>query len=146
MDYPIINSREDLDALAGTAVHDAFMASLAGTLWRLERDDVAQTWQAVECNVGIERFGFTRADFPDAVAPELPAYIPVPAKTKAERVAEKLAGVKAADEWQVQAAQAAMLALFIAQGKTEAQAYAESPLYHKAKDVLEEIEAIRTEP
>jgi len=104
MEFPIINSREDLDAFTGTAAHDAFMASLAGTLWRLERDDVAQTWRAVECNTGIERFGFTRADFPDAAAPELPIYIPLPAKTKDERIADVLKSVNAADEWQIQGA------------------------------------------
>lgn len=150
MEFPIINSREDLNAFTGTAAHDAFMASLAGTLWRLERDDVAQTWRAVECNVGIERFGFTRADFPDAVAPELPAYIPAPEKTKAERIAEKLASVNAADEWQIQGAAAGILALFVSKGMTEEAAdiaaYAASPMYHKAKDVLDEIEAIRAEP
>lgn len=150
MEFPIINSREDLDALAGTVVHEAFMASLAGTLWRLERDDAAQTWRVVECNWGIERFGFSRSDFPDAVAPELPSYIPVAPKTKAERIAEKLASVNATDEWQLYGAAAGILALYIARGLTEEDAkiaaYAGSPLYHKAKDVLDEIEAIRAEP
>jgi hypothetical protein len=72
----VINSREDLDAIAGTPAHDAFLAALRGSLWRLERDDVAGTWVAVEDNSTIERFGYARADFPDAVAPELPVYVP----------------------------------------------------------------------
>ena len=74
----VINTREDLDAIAGTIEHDVFMATLRGTLWRLEKDDQAGTWLAIEDNSTIERFGFTRADFPGAVAPALPAYVPPP--------------------------------------------------------------------
>lgn len=74
----LINTREDLDAIAGTPEHDAFMAMLRGTLWRLEKDDQAGAWLAIEDNSTIERFGFTRADFPGAVAPALPAYVPPP--------------------------------------------------------------------
>jgi hypothetical protein len=73
-----INTRADLDAITGTPEHVAFMALLAGTLWRLEKDDTAQAWVAIEDNSTIERFDFTRADFPGAVAPELPAYVPPP--------------------------------------------------------------------
>lgn len=69
-----------------------------------------------------------------------------PPQTKAQRIAALLAEVGAKEEWQVQAAAAGLLALFIARGKTEADAYADSPLYHKAKDVMDEIEAIRAEP
>ena len=72
-----INTREDLDAIAGTPEHVAFMALLAGTLWRLEKDDTAQAWVAIEDNSAIERFNFTRADFPDAQPPALPEYVPV---------------------------------------------------------------------
>jgi len=74
----VINTREDLDAVAGTVEHDVFMATLRGTLWRLEKDDQAGVWRAVEDNSTIERFGFTRADFPGATTPELPAYVPPP--------------------------------------------------------------------
>jgi len=76
MAYTVINTREDLDAITGTPEHDAFMATLRGTLWRLEKDDDAGVWRAVEDNTTITRFGFSRADFPGAVAPELPAYVP----------------------------------------------------------------------
>ncbi len=78
MASPVINTRADLNALAGTPEHDAFMAYLAGSLWRVERDDAAQAWKAVENNAVITRFGFARGDFPDAVAPSLPAYVPPP--------------------------------------------------------------------
>ncbi|MEN6629999.1 MAG: hypothetical protein ABFC42_10165 [Sulfuricella sp.] len=71
----VINTREDLDAIAGTAAHDEFMSALRGTLWRLEKDDLAQTWRAVEENATIERFGFTRADFPGSQPPALPIYV-----------------------------------------------------------------------
>lgn len=77
MVLPSINTREDLDAIAGTPEHVAFMALLAGTLWRLEKDDTAQAWVTIEDNSTIERFDFTRADFPDAQPPALPEYVPV---------------------------------------------------------------------
>lgn len=76
MGLPSINTREDLDAIAGTPEHVAFMALLAGTLWRLEKDDTAQAWVAIEDNSTIWRFNFTRADFPDAQPPALPEYVP----------------------------------------------------------------------
>lgn len=69
MPLTTINTRSDLDALAGTPDHDAFMSLLAGTLWRIEKDDTAQSWVAFEDNTTIERFGFTRANFPDALPP-----------------------------------------------------------------------------
>jgi hypothetical protein len=70
----IINTKEDIAALS-EAERNQFMQSLLGTLWRLEKDDVAKTWVATEDNTTIARFGFTRADFPNAVAPALPIYI-----------------------------------------------------------------------
>ncbi len=78
MTSAVINTREDLDAIAGTPEHAAFMAMLRGSLWRLEKDDSASEWRAVEDNSTIARFGFIRADFPGAAAPELPAYVPPP--------------------------------------------------------------------
>ena len=77
MGLPFINTRADLDALTGTPEHDVFMALLAGTLWRVEKDDTAQAWVAIEDNSTIERFDFTRADFPGAQPPALPGYVPV---------------------------------------------------------------------
>lgn len=74
----VINTRADLDALADTPEHDAFMAVLAGSLWRLEKDDTAGAWRAVEDNSTIERFGFARGDFPGAAPPVLPAYVAPP--------------------------------------------------------------------
>jgi hypothetical protein len=76
MESTVINTREDLDALIGTPAHDQFMAVLRGTLWRLEKDDSAGEWKAIENNETINRFGFTRADFPAATAPDLPEYTP----------------------------------------------------------------------
>lgn len=72
----MFNSKDDLNAIAGTPEHVAFMALLSGTLWRLEKDDVAQAWVAIEDNSTIERLGFTREDFPDAQPPALPEYVP----------------------------------------------------------------------
>jgi hypothetical protein len=74
----IINTREDLEALVDTPAYYKFLDSLRGTLWRLEKDDVAKTWVATEDNTTIVRFGFTRAAFVGAVAPALPVYVPPP--------------------------------------------------------------------
>lgn len=75
----IITTRADLDALKGTPAHAQFMASLAGTIFRAEKDDEAKCWRIVEDTTMIERFGFTRADFHDAEPPALPEYIAPPA-------------------------------------------------------------------
>jgi len=72
---PTINSREDLLALVGTPAYAEAIASLAGTLWRFEKDDVAGAWVAVEDDSTIGRFGLTRADFPNAAPPAPPEYI-----------------------------------------------------------------------
>lgn len=75
MQSAFINTREDLDALAGTPEHAQFMATLAGSIYRLEKDDEAKTWVAVEDASMIERFGFTRKDFADVHPPALHEYI-----------------------------------------------------------------------
>ena len=95
----IINTRQDLDAIIG--MDDAFMAILGGTLWRLERDDLAQTWKAVEDNSTIERFGFTRADFPNAVAPELPVYVPVLISHEQMQKNAEARGYLASTDWYI---------------------------------------------
>ena len=84
MDYPVINTRADLDA-ASPAPRAAFMSLLAGTLWRLEKDDDLKVWRAVEDGTTIARFGFTRTDFPSALPPDLPMYVlPTAEQIKAE--------------------------------------------------------------
>jgi len=70
----IINTKEDVAALS-EAERNQFMQSLRGTLWRLEKDDALKAWVATEDSTTIARFGFTRADFANAVAPVLPVYI-----------------------------------------------------------------------
>ena len=75
-----INTRADLDAITGTPAHDTFMAALAGSVWRLEKDDDAKLWRAVQDASTIERFGFALADFADVPAPLLPVYTPPPSK------------------------------------------------------------------
>jgi len=74
-----INTREDLDALAGTPEYDEFMAYLKGTLTRrvdmaaypedydntLQPGDtgyVAPDWQDVEDLTVIERYGLTKTE------------------------------------------------------------------------------------
>jgi hypothetical protein len=75
MELNVINDRADLDAIQGTAAHMEFMGMLAGTLWRIQKDDDQKQWVAVEDNSVIARFGFTRSDFQDVSAPELPQYV-----------------------------------------------------------------------
>ena len=76
----IVNSREDLDAIQGTPQHAEFMGMLKGSIYRLQKDDVAKTWVVVEDATLIAQFGFSLKDFPDAMPPELPTYIPPPSK------------------------------------------------------------------
>ena len=78
MGNPVINTREDLEAIKGTKRYDEFMERLRGSMTRWE--DVAQypdnygapdydgpviepVWQEVEDLSVIERFGFTKSDF-----------------------------------------------------------------------------------
>lgn len=75
MESTVINTRSDLDALAGTPAYAEFMVRLAGTLWRLERDDAARVWRAVEDDSTIARYGFVRTDFPGSEPPALPEYV-----------------------------------------------------------------------
>lgn len=70
-----INTRADLDALAGTPEHAAFMSALAGTLYRFEKDDSTKTWKVVQDVNGIERFGFALDDFANVAAPAPPLYV-----------------------------------------------------------------------
>lgn len=80
MESTLINTAEDLADIKGTPAHAAFMVRLAGTLWRLEKDDVAKAWRAVRDESTVARFGLTLADFPGTVAPALPVYVPPPSK------------------------------------------------------------------
>lgn len=74
----IINTRADLDALEGTVEYAEFMALLEGSLWLIQRDDLNRRFVAIEDNITIERFQFSRADFPDAQPPALPEWTPPP--------------------------------------------------------------------
>lgn len=83
MALPVINTRSDLDAIAGTPAHAEFMARLAATLWRLELDQDVGVWNVIADDSAVARFGLSAADFPDAQPPEPPVYdapvVPVPA-------------------------------------------------------------------
>jgi len=74
----IINTREDLDAIAGTPEHTEFMKALKGSMTRkqdvavrpdnysqpdYEGPEIPPVWQDVEDFTTIERFGFSKADF-----------------------------------------------------------------------------------
>lgn len=74
----LINTRSDLDAIAGTPEFDAFIAVLKGSIYRLEKDDVAKLWTLVTDTSTIEKYDFTLADFADVVPPDVPVYVTPP--------------------------------------------------------------------
>ncbi len=74
----VINTREDLDAIAGTPEHYQFIEALKGSMTRrqdmqvypdgygqpgYEGETLDPIWTDVEDLSTIERFGFTKADF-----------------------------------------------------------------------------------
>jgi len=74
----IINTREDLDAIAGTSEHTEFMNMLKGSMTRKQNiqvypdgynqpdyqgEKLEPIWEIVEDLSIIQRFGFTKADF-----------------------------------------------------------------------------------
>jgi hypothetical protein len=74
----IINTRADLDAIAGTPEHAEFMTFLKGSMTRkqdvavrpdnygtpdYDGDPIPPVWEDVEDLSTIERFGFTKSDF-----------------------------------------------------------------------------------
>jgi len=74
----IINTREDLDAIANTPEHTEFMAMLKGSMTRKQNiqvypdgynqpdyqgEKLEPIWETVEDLSIIQRFGFTKADF-----------------------------------------------------------------------------------
>ena len=74
----IINTREDLDAIAGTPEHDEFMNMLKGSMTRKQNiqvypdgynqpdydgEKLEPIWETIEDLSIIQRFGFTKADF-----------------------------------------------------------------------------------
>lgn len=70
----IINTRQDLDAIAGTGEHERFMQTLKGSLFAIRKDEVLKKWVAEESNDLIEQFGFTRAEFEPIALPQVPIY------------------------------------------------------------------------
>jgi hypothetical protein len=73
-----INTRADLDAIAGTVGYDEFMASLKGSMTRkqdvqvypegynqpdYEGDKLEPIWEDVQDLSTIQRFGFNESDF-----------------------------------------------------------------------------------
>ena len=71
----LINTQSDLDAIVGTTEHDAFINVLKGSIYRLEKDEIAKKWQIITDVATLEKFGFTLADFADVTLPELPEFI-----------------------------------------------------------------------
>ena len=74
----VINTREDLDAIAGTPEHAEFMQALKGSMTRkqdvqvypdgynqpgYEGPKLEPIWEDVEDLSTIERFRFTKSDF-----------------------------------------------------------------------------------
>ena len=76
---PVLNTRADLDAIAGTTQHDEFMTYLRGSMTKTVDTQtypegygqpgyagpaLAPVWQTVQDLSIVTRFGFTAADFP----------------------------------------------------------------------------------
>jgi len=74
----VINTRSDLDAIAGTPEHQEFMRFLKGSMSRqqdvavrpedygqpeYEGEEIPPVWEEVEDLSTITSFGFTKADF-----------------------------------------------------------------------------------
>lgn len=74
----LINTRADLDALTGTPEHDTFINVLKGSIYRLEKDDVAKKWVLVSDDSTIAKYDFTLADFADVTPPDAPEYVADP--------------------------------------------------------------------
>ncbi len=98
----LINTRSDLDAIAGTPEHDDFINVLKGSIYRLEKDDTAKQWALVTDTSTIEKYGFTLADFSSVTPPDVPVYVaaanPRIAEIKAELVAIDLKSIRPARE------------------------------------------------
>jgi hypothetical protein len=79
MEFPVVNTRGDLDALTGTQQHAEFIANMKGSMITLRNvaiypDDYGRTrqagdvgyiapdWQDVEDLSAIERFGFSKSE------------------------------------------------------------------------------------
>ena len=80
----IINNRKDLDALP-QADQESFKVLLAAGInrWDWQEGD----WVLTQETATIERFGFTLADFPDALVPDKPTNNP-DEDAKAQQLAE----------------------------------------------------------
>lgn len=116
MEFVAINTRNDLELARGTPAYDHYMALLRGTLWRLEKDDVAATWRAVADDSAIARFGLNRADFGDVPAPALPVYVPESDKEPA-RVAALWQGAHDYEYAQISGSAVGLLAMGVMQSK-----------------------------
>ena len=82
----LINTRSDLDAIAGTAEYDAFINILKGSIYRLEKDDTAKQWVLVADDSTIAKYSFTLVDFADVTPPEVPEYIQKPLAEQSDDV------------------------------------------------------------
>ena len=71
---------------------------------------------------------------------------PPPEPTNEEKVTALLASAGLSQIWQVESAMAGMMALAMAQGKTEAELYASSPGYKAAKDLFNACVALGAQP
>jgi len=69
-----LNTRADLDSIAGTDEYVQFMNKLKGSLFTVRKDNALGKWVSEESNELIEQYGFTRADFADITQPVLPEY------------------------------------------------------------------------
>lgn len=86
----LINTRSDLDAIAGTPEHEAFMNMLKGSVYRLEKNDQAKQWTLHVDTSTIENYGFSLLDFPGLEEPAIPQYLDKPLEERFEEVRKAL--------------------------------------------------------
>ena len=96
----IINNRKDLEA-ARDDVRERFVNSLAGSINKYVWN--GSEWTLEQNTAEIERFGFTLADFPDALVPEKPNYNPdeLALEQEAKEVRTQRDALLAESDWAV---------------------------------------------
>lgn len=74
---PIINNRSDIESLSQEE-RDQFMNLLAGSVWKLQRDDENQRWILIEDLSTITRYGVSLVELSDIPKPDIPEWKPLP--------------------------------------------------------------------
>ena len=74
---PIINNRSDIESLSFED-RTQFMNLLAGSVWKLQRDDENQRWILIEDLSTITKYGISMGELSDIPKPDIPEWKPLP--------------------------------------------------------------------